>query len=251
MVSLDHPIDRDRLSAPIYQQIAGQLLRKIEQGELVPGSRIPTERQLSEAYGVNRLTVRRAIQLLDRMGLLSRRQGAGTFVKHPKIERQAARLISFTRGMQRRGFTPGAFLVRFELVEDQVFSDPELGEFSFSRVYLVHRLRKLNAEPVLLERLMIPADRFPDFHLHDLTTRSLYEVMQSEYGVQVAWGSQSLEAVAAEAYEAELLGIRVGDPLMLERRLSSDQDGNPIEYGKDLYRGDRFRFVTRMEALEV
>ncbi len=68
--------------------------------------------------------------------------------------------------------------------------------------------------------------------------------MESEYGVPISRARQSFEPITAADFEAELLKINVGDALMLERRLSYDSSNQPIEYGKDSYRGDRFRFVT-------
>ena len=75
--------------------------------------------------------------------------------------------------------------------------------------------------------------------------------METEYGICVTRARQSLEPVIALNYEAELLDILPGAPLMLQRRQSFDQENRPVEYGKDLYRGDRFRFVTEIAPLEI
>ena len=243
-------VDRDDSSSPIYRQIANALLRQIERGDFPSGSRIPTERVLSEKYDVNRMTVRHAIQVLEQDGLIVRRVGAGTYVTEPKFERQAAKLISFTKGMRQSGYMPGARVVEFRTCKGEIISDDELGEFSFDHVYHIHRLRLINQEPVLLERLVIPADLFLGFDCHDLALRSLYEVMETEYGIRVAEGVQGLEAVAADANAAQLLNIEPGAPLMLEKRLSLDHEGRAVEYGRDLYRGDRFRFMTQMAELD-
>ena len=239
------------MSTPVYTQIANNLLKQIGAGDLRPGDRLPTERELSQVLEVNRMTVRRAFQVLEQQGLLIRRQGAGTYVAEPKIERQAAKLISFTKGMQRCGYIPGARVVLFEAQPVETSMDNELGLAASDLVFHIHRLRLINQEPVLLERLMIPVHRFPGFDHHDLSTRSLYEVMKTEYGVTVVRARQSLEPVTATKYEAELLEVELGAPLMLERRLSFNQDDQPVEFGKDLYRGDRFRFVTEMAPLEI
>ncbi len=243
-------MDHGGLSPPIYMQIANHLLDQIESGKLKPGDRLPTERELSKSYNVNRLTVRRAFQSLEFKGLINRLQGSGTYVAEPKIERQASFLISFTRGMQRRGFIPGAKIIRFErrAVEDPIGKELQLADSA--PIYNIHRLRLLNQEPVLLERLSIPVARFPDLELYDLSKRSLYEVMEKEYSVSVVHARQSLEPVLASKYEAELLEIRKDTPLMLERRLAFEKDGQPVEYGRDLYRGDRFLFVTDIAPLK-
>src|SRR5512137_1024438 len=111
---IERPVNRLASDVPLYIQIADSLLDRIESGRLLTGDRLPPERELSEGLGVNRLTLRRALRLLESQGMLIRRQGSGTFVADPKIERQAGRLISFTRGMERRGFSPGARIVQIE-----------------------------------------------------------------------------------------------------------------------------------------
>jgi GntR family transcriptional regulator len=243
-------MDREKTSLPLYAKIADDLLDQIESGELHPGDRLPTERKLSKQLNVNRMTVRRAFNLLESQGLLERRQGSGTYLADRKIERQASVLISFTKGMQRRGYLPGARVILFERkpVEASLAGVLDLSETA--TVYHIHRLRTINQEPVLLERLTIPVHRFPDFEHHDLSTHSLYEIMQMEYDVTVHHARQSLEPVIALAYEAGLLDVPAGAPLMLEMRVAFDREGSPVEFGEDLYRGDRFQFVTEIAPLE-
>jgi len=117
-------------------------------------------------------------------------------------------------------------------------------------IYFIHRVRYLNHEPVLVERLFVPAVYFPGLEQFNLAERSLYEIMETEYGIVTHTARQSLEAVAANDYEAQLLGIRAGAPLMLERRVVFDQEGIPVERARDLFRGDRFRFTTELATLE-
>jgi len=244
-------LNRSEVSVPLYVQIAEHMLSRIEAGELTPGDRLPSERELSEKLGVNRLTLRRAFRVLEDQGLLIRRRGSGTFVAEAKIEWRAGRLIPFTKGAQRRGYIPGARVILFEHRSAEATVAKELELSVAAPVYYVHRLRYVNRAPAVLERFVVPAERFPGFEGQNLAERSLYEVMETEYGVSVSRARQSLEPVIATEYEAELLGIRRGAPLMLERRLTVDQNGQPVELGRDLYRGDRFRFVTEVAPLET
>jgi GntR family transcriptional regulator len=235
---------------PLYAQIAGALTARIESGELAAGDRLPPERDLSQALGVNRLTLRRALRSLETQGLITRRQGRGTHVAAPKIERQAARLVSFTRGMQQRGFLPGTRLLSVEHFPAHAALAAVLQIGTGAPVCIVHRLRTLNHEPVLLEQYTLPDERFPALERHDLEGRSIYALLQEAYGVQIRRARQSLEPVAAGEYESGLLGVAPGAPLMLERRLSFDEHDHPVEHGRDLYRGDRFRFVTETAPWE-
>ena len=244
-------INRFNTAIPIYIQIAETILNRIEAGELVPGDRLPPERELSEMLSVNRMTVRRALNMLEGQGLLIRRRGDGTYVAGPKIELQAGRLFPFTKGMQRKGYMPGAQVITFEkkLAEASVAS--RLALPVAAPVYYIHRLRLVNQEPVMLEEITIPSQRYPNFESFDLANRSLFEIIETEYKITVSQARQSLEPVLATEYEAQLLKIEKGAPLMLERRLSLDQEKYPIEYSKELYRGDRFRFVTEIAPLEL
>jgi GntR family transcriptional regulator len=243
---------RDRLAAgrPLHVQIFESLLARIESGDLVAGDRLPSERDLSETLGVNRLTLRRALRALESQGLITRRPGLGTHVAVPKIERQAARLVSFTRGMQQRGFLPGTRLLSVEHIPAHAALAAVLQIGTGAPVYVVHRLRTLNHEPVLLEQYTLPEERFAHLERHDLEARSIYAILHDDFGVKVQRARQSLEPVAASEYEAETLGVALGAPLMLEQRLSFDAHDRPVEHGRDLYRGDRFRFVTETAPWE-
>ena len=239
-----------RTSLPLYLQIAESLTDQIESGSMAPNTRLPAEREFCAMLGINRMTLRQALSLLEAQGLIERRQGKGTFVAAPKIEREAGRLEPFTWTMQRQGYVPGARLILFERRYVEASAARELNLPISATVYYGHRLRLINQEPVMLERFTIPADRFPGFEKYDLSQRSIYEVMESEYGVSVVRARQSLEPIVASEYEAQLLGIEIGAPLMLERRVGVDQEGEPVEYGKDAYRGDRFRFVTQLAPID-
>jgi GntR family transcriptional regulator len=234
----------------LYIQIAEGLLKRIESGELLPGNRLPSERELSESLGVTRMTLRQALELLQKQGLLERKQGVGTFVADLKIERQANHLVPFTKGMQKRGFKPGARLLALEQQLAEVSVAKVLHLPVSAPVYYLHRLRFINREPTMVEKIMFPAHRFPNLEQYDFAARSLYEVLETEYGVFINHARQSFEAVQASTYEGDLLKIACGSPLMLEERVAYDQTEDPVEYAKDLYRGDRFRFVTEMAPLK-
>lgn len=251
MVSLKRSISHLTAAVPLYIQIAESLLDQIESGELVPGDRLPPERELSKVLGVNRMTLRQALRVIEAQGLIIRRQGNGTYIAEPKIEREADLLVPFTRGMRRRGYMPGAKVIVLKQQPAEVSVANYLKLPISASVYYMHRLRFINQEPVMLERLTISAHRFPGFEDHDMGNRSVYEIMETEYGVSITKARQSLEPVIATDYEAECLGIEPGTPLMLERRLGFDQEGHPVEYAKDLYRGDRFSFVTEMAPLKL
>jgi GntR family transcriptional regulator len=152
--------------------------------------------------------------------------------------------------MQQRGYQPSARIIFIELRQAEEPTSKKLELATGAQIIYSHRLRLLNNEPVMLEQFALPAHRLPGFSSHDLCNRSIYEIMNTEYGIKIARAWQSLEPVIASPYEASLLEIQPGAPLMLERRIAYDENGSPVQYSKDLYRGDRFRFITDSAPLE-
>ncbi len=236
---------------PVYMQIVDTLLDRIESAELTPGDRLPSERALAAEFTVNRRTIRQALEVLERRGLVERRRGAGTFVSEPRLERGAAEFFHFTERIRERGFAPGAQVLSLEEVAPSPTVATELELAPGAMIYRCHRLRSINAQPILIETFALPADLVPGFERCDVGQRSVYDVMRTEYGIEVEYARQSLEAVALSEIEAQWLGATPGAPAMLERRLAYDKKGRPVDHGTDLYRGDRIRFVTDAAAVAV
>ena len=244
MVIAQEPTKSYAFSIPLFIQMAERLIGQIESGDLSPGEQLPPERDLSGKIGVTRMTLRRALQVLESQGLIVRKHGVGTFIAEPKIDRQMEIVFRFTSGIQNRGLTPGAEIVSIEQILAAQVLAKDLDLPVFAPVYSILRLRSINQEPVMLESYKIPVQRFPGLERYDLEKRSIYEIMEIEYGVPITRARQSFEPIIATEFEANILKIKIGEALMLEKRLSYDSNNRPVEYGNDRYRGDRFRFVT-------
>jgi GntR family transcriptional regulator len=141
--------------------------------------------------GVNRMTLRRALRVLEAQGLITRKHGVGTYIAEPKIDRQMDELFRFTRGMQIYGYVPGARVISLEQVLVDAAMARELAAPVTSTAYRILRLRSINQEPVLIEDYTISARRFPGLDQHDLEARSIYEVIESEYGVAIVRARQA------------------------------------------------------------
>ena len=109
---------------PVYMQVADSLVERIEQDGWAPGHRMAPERALAEEFGVNRRTVRQALGVLERRGLVERRQGSGTFISAPRLERGASEFFHFTDGIRQRGFAAGSRVLNFErMVPSRLVAD--------------------------------------------------------------------------------------------------------------------------------
>jgi GntR family transcriptional regulator len=111
------------------------------------------------------------------------------------------------------------------------------------QVFEVIRVRLSDGEPLALERSLFPASRFPG--LLDLPLEgSMYELLERQYGERPTRAVERLEPVVADAREAEILRVPPGSALMLVERTAYDEASTPVEYARDLFRGDRTRVVV-------
>lgn len=231
---------------PIYYQIMKQLQAKIDEGEYGVDRALPPERELVETYGVSRMTVRQAIAELVNEGILIRRKGVGTFVAPPKLEQALSGLTSFTEDMAQRGMKAGARIISFQETLPEPTVRKALGLSADERVFECVRLRLADEEPMALETTTLIASICPGLRQGDLENQSLYTLLADRWGVRLDHASQSLEPILATIYEAGLLHVAPGSPMLLMHRTTYDQDGRAFEYVKSLYRGDRYKFITEL-----
>lgn len=200
---------------------------------------IPSERELAERFGVSRMTVRQAVDQLVVDGRLYRASPKGTFVARPKIVLKVE-LTSFTEDMRSRGLVPGSVELTRETVPATSAVARELQIRVKDPVHVLERLRTANGEPMAIERAHLPAAIAPDLLAHDLTGRSLYQILDERYGVVLDAGEQTAEASVVEPGADTLLAIPPGSPVLLFTRRSF-AGGTPIEYVQSTYRGDRYQ----------
>lgn len=231
---------------PAYLQIEEELAERIESGDLAPGVRIPTERELAGSLAVSRMTVRAALARLEQRGLIVRRQGSGTFVAQPKLLQDASHLRGFFEASVGQGVFPVSRVIeRGEILATRHLAqelDLRIGE----PVYKIVRVRSASGAPVVLETSFFPARVVPGLLDLDLEGSSIYRLMDRHYGARPVRARQSLEPITAGPAESVLLDLPVGNPLMLVERTAWDAHGRPVEHARDVYRGDRSRFVTEL-----
>jgi GntR family transcriptional regulator len=229
-----------------YLQIEDELAERIESGDLAPGTRIATERELAGSLGVSRMTARAALARLQQRGLVTRRQGSGTFVAEPKLRQDASRLHGFFEETIGQGVIPTTTLLgRAERHATRHLAATfglRLGE----SVVEVVRLRSVRREPVVLETSYFPSRLVPGLLDLDLETSSIYRLLDRHYDARPVRAVQSLEPITATADDADVLRVERGAPLMLVERTGWDARGRAVEYARDVYRGDRSRFISEL-----
>jgi GntR family transcriptional regulator len=235
--------ERAARSLPAYLRIEEEIGQRIEAGELAPGVRLPPERELADSLGVSRMTLRAALARLEQRGLIVRRQGSGTVVGQPKLRQDTSHLRGFFESSLGQGVVPRTRVIeRAELGAGPHVADA-LGLRPDERVYKVVRVRSARGVPVVLETSYFPTSIVPGLLDHDLERASIYRLMERDHDARPVRATQTLEPVAAGRAESAVLEVAVGSPIMLVERTAWDARGRPVEHARDLYRGDRSRFV--------
>jgi GntR family transcriptional regulator len=235
------------LRLPKYYQVKKQLLDFT--AAMSPGSPVPPERELARLYGTSRTTVRQALAELVIEGRLLRMQGKGTFVAKPKVA-QPLELASYTEGMRQHGLHPQTKILEIGYVtaDDQLAAllDVRPG----GRLLRIHRLRLADGEPMSIDTSHLPARRFPGLRRQLERHASLYETLRTGYGIQLAEAEETIETVLADPHDARLLDVDAGIPLLLLSRHAIDSTGQPVEWAQSWYRGDRYKFITRLRRTQ-
>jgi GntR family transcriptional regulator len=234
----------DQGRGPLYRRLEERLRHAIESGALKPDQALPPERDLSEDLGVSRITLRKALDGLVGGGLLTRRQGAGTFVSG-RVEKSFSKLTSFSEDMAARGRTSRSeWLAR---AEGTVTPDESLmlGLSPGTPVYRFHRIRFADDFAMALEYSTIPGFALPS---PTVVRGSLYEALNAA-GNRPVRALQRLRAVLFDAQKAQLMGVEPGAPGLLIERRGFLEDGRAVEMTQSWYRGDAYDFVAELNAI--
>jgi len=236
------------LRLPKYYEVKKQLLEFTS--AMSPGSPVPPERELAKRYGTSRTTVRQALAELVVEGRLLRMQGKGTFVAKPKVA-QILELASYTEGMRQHGLHPQTKILDIGYVTADEQLAGLLSVRPGGRVLRIHRLRLADGEPMSIDMSHLPARRFPGLRRQLERHASLYETLRTGYGIQLAEAEETIETVLADPHDARLLGVDPGIPLLLLSRHAIDSTGQPVEWAQSWYRGDRYKFITRLRRTQA
>jgi GntR family transcriptional regulator len=231
---------------PLYYQLKLHIESQIRSGTWQPGDQVPSESVLGEKFHVSRTTVRQALGELVNQGLLTRIQGKGTFVAHPRIRQRLTRLTGFTEDFQARLMKPASELRRHgkEPASSRVASALQITEGM--PVIVLERLRLADDLPMAVEIAHLREDLFPSFNAEEFPGGSLYAYLTEKFNIIPTVAHQDMEAIGCPQPKARLLGISKGGPVLHIYRTTFDQSGRPFEQVESFYRGDRYVFQAEL-----
>ncbi len=231
------------------EQVRSALTGRIGSGQLRPGQRLGAERALAAELGVSRATLRQALAVLADGGVVRRvpGRGGGTFVARGKIERDLSQIVGVPALLRSQGVVAGTRVLSARLAEPDDVTAQALRARPGELVVDLVRIRLADSKPFSLEHARLPAKRFPGL-LELPLGGSVYELIEEHFGTRPAEATERIEVVLASADEAAILDIEPGAPLLAITRTTTAAGGEPIEFSRDLFRGDRTRIVVRTEG---
>ena len=231
---------------PLYEQIAQQIRKDIEKGSFSSSKRLPSEEELSRTYEVSRITVRRAIKDLVEAGLVEKKQGKGTFICGPKLQKDLKHpATSFTDICKKNGMVASAKVLQAAIVVPKKIKIIErLGLEPGEKAVQIMRLRYANDKPLVIEDNYFPL-KYAYLLSMDLENDSMYRYLREEKKVELVAGDLTLRIAHPDAKEARLLGVSRNASLLRMSGFTYLSNGEILHSCDQIGYGEDFDFIIR------
>jgi GntR family transcriptional regulator len=236
---------RDK-AIPLYYQLETILRKKITSGDYSPDTPLPSEDALAVAYKVSRITVRQALSSLEQDGLVIRQRGKGTFVSDQADPLELPRFTGSIEDLILMGKR-----TKTKVIESSWTDPPDIIrerlKVKNSKVLRIEKVRHIEGDPFSHVFNYLPPELGKKLPMDLVESKPMLMILEDELGVRANEAEQSVEATIADATDASLLDIRVGDPLLKAERTVYDVKGNPVEYVSVVYRADKYAFTMKLK----
>jgi GntR family transcriptional regulator len=216
----------------LVKRVADALRAEIASGKLQPGSRLASEVTLAQRLEISRPTLREAVRILAREGLLNIKHGIGTFVadEHRLIWSRLDAIRSFTDLIRSVGGAPGDSDLRVTCAPADADTAATLGIAPETPVAKIERVRLIDGTPLAIanEYVLLPNPKQDFAKIKTFAGGSLYNFLRERCGFTLARSTVAIAAVGADAARAKLLKVRRGTPLLLLREPHFDVNGRPV-----------------------
>lgn len=233
------PLDKTA-NKPIYVQIAEGVASLLARGTFPVGCILPTERALCEQYGVSRMTLRQAMSVLERQGLIESHRGRGTFVAPKRMQKQQQEFRSFSEEIRLRGGNPQSRLISFEVFQANAITRDFFGLRHGESVYEIRRVRMKDKTPLALETAQVPERLAPHLDRFDFAKNSLYQVLEESYGLRLETSIEEISAGTPSLECRKVLQIPKTTAVLVVNRKTYTDVGQAIELTESIYRGDLY-----------
>lgn len=232
----------------LYYQLYDIILDKINSGEYKESDILPTENDLIKQYNISRITVRKAMDMLENEGFITKKRGLGTFVNSRKIEHNLTSIVHFNENMREYGYNSKTIMVCDKVEQANKTIADSLRIEEGQEIVRIDRLRFAENEPMCLESANFAYKTCPKLLGIDFSAISLRKFLEDEYGIVWKYARQNIRAVNATSEMASLLGIEKDKALLYIERVSYSKDDKPLEYLKAYYRSDIYHLTATLDV---
>jgi GntR family transcriptional regulator len=231
-------------ATPLYKQLYAIILGFIQDGIFHPGNKIPSEDKLQDQFGISRVTVRKAIQLLVDDKMLLRIHGKGTFVAAGRFPENGLSGGSFTNACLRMNVKPATHIISRTVKPAKRRIAAKLGIKTGEDCIYIQRLRLADGVPCILEKDYCP--RSLSFLLDtELENMSIFSLIQEKMGIIPACFEDQFGIGYASKGDAALLGCEPGAALLEIDQFINDNNGKILYYNEQFVRSDRYKYAVR------
>ncbi|WP_395402766.1 GntR family transcriptional regulator [Pseudoduganella sp. UC29_106] len=227
---------------PLYAQVKESLRERILDGTYPPHAQLPAESDIGSRFGVSRITVRQALNDLQKEGVIFKVPGKGTFVSKPKAFQELTQLEGFAEAMSRRGYEIYNRVAGIDSVAAAPQVAQQLGLAAGAPVTEIRRIRLLNREPVSLEVTYVSPELGERLRHEDLAVRDIFLILENDFGIALGKADLRIDAILADHALSAALQIDEGMPVLRIERLTHTAGGKPIDFEYLYFRGDAFQY---------
>ena len=213
----------------IYKSIAERLRLRLNSSDYNIGSPLPGEKILAQEFGVARMTIRKAIDLLVGWGFVVRRHGSGTFVARKDVHHETTNLTGFVEVMRQQGKNVSSKVLVFELMPAPPAIASQLRIQINERIYFSRRIRYVDGKPLMLEDSYMPVKLFRNLSLVHLEG-SKFDYIEKECGITISGNYESLTPMLADKQLASFINVPEHTPLLRITSLSYSDSGEFLNY---------------------
>ncbi|MEX2549359.1 MAG: GntR family transcriptional regulator [Nitriliruptoraceae bacterium] len=236
--------ERGSATNPLWQQVLEDLERRIASGDIV--DRFPTDKELTEHYGVSRHTAREAVRRLRARGLVDRHRGRGSFLNQGVLTQPLGGLYSLFRAVEEAGLEQRSEVLSLGVTRDS-HAARQLQLPPRAELVELERIRYAGDEPLAMDHAWLPADVGRPLLAVDFGRTALYDVLSEVAGLRLTAAEETLEPIVPDATARDLLDLGEDEALLRVSRLAFS-DERPVEVRTTLIRGQRFLYTSSWRA---
>ena len=232
----------------MYIQIANHLKARISGGEISPGQRLGSNVDLMREYGVGKITVRQALEVLQQEGLVTSRRGKGTFAMPVRVEQDLSRLLTLNEIMSASGFKPQVNILEYAFVKPTADVQEFFGIAPREAVLRIVRQYVVQDLPLVVARICLPKEVGEQISASELASYSLTSLLETKLGLRIGNAHQCIRACGASSELCRLLNIKLRSPVLMSELRTYSTEGTPLEHLTFFYRAEQYEFRVRLRG---